>query len=171
MDKIWAPWRTQYVMGVKPEGEAAATPADPCVLCAKYKDAPENDRKNLVLFRGAHSFIMMNLYPYNSGHLMFVPYTHTGEYERLTTETTAEMTLFQQKMITVFRKLMNPDGFNIGMNLGRAAGAGITDHAHMHFVPRWNGDCNFMPVLADTKVISEHMDSTYEKLKKGIGDW
>jgi len=171
MDNIWAPWRMKYIQGVRPEKDAAATEADPCVLCAKFKDAPENDRKNLVLFRGKLSFIMMNLYPYNSGHLMIVPYMHTGRFEELPPETTAEMTAFLQKLLPVFRKVMSPDGFNIGMNLERVAGAGIIDHVHIHLVPRWNGDCNFMPVLAETKVISEHLDATYDKLKEGIGDW
>jgi ATP adenylyltransferase len=171
MDNIWAPWRMQYILGVRPEKDAAATEADPCVICAKYKDKPENDRKNLVLYRGKNSFIMMNLYPYNSGHLMIVPYMHTGLFEQLIPETTAEMMAFLQRMLPVFRKIMNPDGFNIGMNLERVAGAGIIDHVHIHLVPRWNGDCNFMPVLADTKVISEHIEETYDKLKEGIGDW
>ncbi len=168
MDNIWAPWRIQYILGARPEKDASAADADPCVLCANHKDTPDNDRKNLLLFRGNYSFIMMNLYPYNTGHLMFVSYQHTGVFQELPDETTNEMMSLVKKMIPIFKKCMKPDGFNIGMNLGRVAGAGITDHVHIHLVPRWNGDCNFMPVLAETKVISEHIEATYDKLKTEI---
>ena len=168
MDTIWAPWRIQYILGVKPEKDAAATEADPCILCAKYKDSPDNDRRNLVLHRGEHAFILMNLYPYNTGHLMLVPYIHTGAFEELGPEVTAEMMSLMQKMISVFRKVLKPDGFNAGINLGRVAGAGVIGHVHIHLVPRWNGDCNFMPVLGDTKIISEHIEATYDKLKAAI---
>jgi ATP adenylyltransferase len=168
MDKIWAPWRMQYILGVKSESELEAEKKHECVLCAKYKAGPADDRKNLVLFRGKHSFILMNLYPYNSGHLMFVPYTHSGDYESLPGEDVAEMTELSRKMIPVMRSAMNPQGFNLGINLGRVAGAGIIDHVHLHMVPRWNGDCNFMPVLSDTKIISEHIETTYDKIKREI---
>ena len=169
MDKIWAPWRTQYILGIKPE-EAADSVREPCVLCGKHKAAPGKDRENLLLHRGAQSFIMMNLYPYNTGHLMIVPYEHTGAFEALAPAVTAEMTSFLQKLFPIFRTSMNPDGYNVGMNFGRIAGAGIVDHVHIHLVPRWNGDCNFMPVLADTKVISEHIEATYDKLKAAMGE-
>ncbi len=170
MDKIWAPWRTQYILGIKPENEPVEEPLDPCVLCAKFKASPEKDRANLVLHRGSRSFVMMNLYPYNSGHIMIVPYEHTGVFESLEPAVTTEMTLFLQKLLPIFKKTMNPDGFNMGMNLGHVAGAGIADHVHIHLVPRWNGDTNFMPVLADTKVISEHIEATYDRLKAAINE-
>ncbi|HOO56129.1 MAG TPA: HIT domain-containing protein [bacterium] len=168
MDRIWAPWRIQYILGMDDGKKEAGKKNHGCVLCANHEADPENDRKNLVLHRGEHSYIMMNLYPYNSGHLMFVPYKHTGDFGALACETVAEMMALTQKMIPVIGETMSPHGFNIGMNLGRVAGAGIVDHVHLHLVPRWNGDCNFMPVLSDTKVISEHIEATYDRLKKAI---
>jgi len=168
MDRIWAPWRIQYILGIKPEDKARSSEEDPCVLCALRKSEPEKDRGNLLLHRGEHSIIMMNLYPYNSGHLMFVPNTHTGDFEQLSGDETAEIMSFAQRMIPVFKKVMNPDGYNLGINLGRVAGAGIIDHVHLHLVPRWNGDANFMPVIGETKVISDHIEMTYDRLLKGM---
>ncbi len=135
-----------------------------CVFCDKLRAAPENDRDNLLLVRGAHAFIVLNLYPYTNGHLMVAPNQHCGELESLDDETLKEMMLLVSKGIRALRRTMNPQGFNVGANLGRVAGAGVEDHVHFHVVPRWNGDTNFMPVLADTRMIPELLPQTYDNL-------
>jgi len=152
MKIVWAPWRIEYISGEKEEG---------CIFCNKPKEI--QDRKNLILYRGSAGFIIMNRYPYANGHLMTVPYRHTNnilslnEAERLDI---MNLTIICTEML----KILKPEGFNIGMNLGRIAGAGIDDHIHFHVVPRWNGDTNFMPVIAETKVIPEYIDQTYLRL-------
>ncbi|WP_022671024.1 HIT family protein [Hippea alviniae] len=155
MDKLWAPWRIGYILSDKKE--------DGCVFCNAFNS--KNDEEKLVLFRSKHSFIIMNLYPYNAGHLMVVPNRHISNPIELTEEEQLDMFKLTNKCIEILKKVMNPDGFNLGMNLGRSAGAGIDDHIHIHIVPRWNGDTNFMPILSDTKVISESLKETYKKLK------
>lgn len=158
MDKLWAPWRIGYILSDKKE--------DGCVFCNAFKS--DNDEDRLVLFRSKHSFIIMNLYPYNAGHLMVVPNRHISSPTELKEEEQLDMFKLTNKCIEILKKVMNPDGFNVGMNLGRSAGAGIDDHIHIHIVPRWNGDTNFMPILADTKVISESLKETYKKLKGAL---
>lgn len=151
---LWAPWRIEYISQPKLEH---------CVLC----EQPErSDKERFVLKRGKHSFIIMNLYPYNNGHLMVCPYQHTSDYFSLDQETKAEMLAFIEESMAVVKKVMNPAGFNIGMNITRTAGAGIDDHLHWQIVPRWEGDTNFMPVLNHTKVLVEALEETWEKLKK-----
>ena len=135
-----------------------------CIFCNKLRAAPERDRENLVLLRGARAFILLNLYPYANGHLMVAPNQHCGELEALDGETLKEMMLLVGKGIRALRHEMNPQGFNVGANLGRVAGAGVEDHVHFHIVPRWNGDTNFMPVLAETRMIPELLPQTYESL-------
>lgn len=156
MHHLWAPWRAEYILG-------GAT-ASGCIFCQKPQQ--ESDPANYILHRGASCFVIMNLYPYNNGHLMIVPYRHVAEFEALTVEESTDMMSVVQTWIRVLKHAMAPQGFNVGMNLGRVAGAGIEEHLHIHVVPRWNGDTNFMPVVGETKVISEGLDRTYSKLKE-----
>lgn len=135
-----------------------------CIFCNKINAVKRRDRKNLLLWRGERAFIALNLYPYSNGHLMVAPYAHTGELESLDGETLKEMMLLVAKSIRALRRTMNPQGFNIGANLGRVAGAGVDDHVHIHIVPRWGGDTNFMPVLAETRMIPELLPQTYDGL-------
>ena len=155
MKNLWAPWRIEYIeMPKHDEG---------CIFCQKPQQ--NKDEENLIVFRGKTCYVIFNRYPYNNGHLMIVPFKHTGELSQLSAEEKLELMdllILSQKALT---EVMSPHGFNIGMNLGLVAGAGVKDHLHFHIVPRWNGDTNFMPVLADTKVISEGLDDTYRKLK------
>ena len=135
-----------------------------CVFCDKLRDPPEKDRDNLLLARGARAMMMLNLFPYTNGHLLVAPNQHCGDLDALDGETLKEMMLLVSKGIRALRKSMNPQGFNVGANLGRVAGAGVEDHVHFHIVPRWNGDTNFMPVLADTRMIPELLPQTYDSL-------
>ncbi|ASI99718.1 HIT family protein [Thermococcus celer] len=157
MKVLWAPWRIEYIRSPKHEG---------CIFCDFPRE--NRDRERLILHRGRYSFVIMNNYPYNPGHVMIAPYRHVGRWEDLTDEELLEIMRLSQLMIKVIKKVMNPDGFNMGVNLGRVAGAGIEDHVHLHIVPRWNGDTNFMPVVADTKVIPESLQEAYEELKAAI---
>jgi len=145
--------------------EEAVKQAQGCIFCEKPRQ--NKDEENYILLRGKHCYIMLNAFPYNNGHLMIAPYRHITQIEELTDEEAKE--LFQQLKLSLqaLKKAMNPDGFNIGVNIGRPAGAGF-DHLHVHVVPRWNGDTNFMPILAETKVISEHLANTYKKLKQHL---
>jgi ATP adenylyltransferase len=136
-----------------------------CVFCQKLAQGPEHDRENYVLFRGQHASVILNLYPYNNGHLMVLPYAHVGSLEDLPVEVQAEMIHLVSYFIQLLRQAMNPAGFNIGINIGKAAGAGIDDHIHIHVVPRWYGDTNFMSVIADMRVIPEWLDDTYANLR------
>jgi len=144
-----------YIKGVKKEEEG-------CVFCTKPEQT--NDKENLLLFRGRKSFVLMNLFPYNNGHLMIIPYKHTSDILDIDKETSGEMWELLSQSKRVLTTVMNPEGFNIGMNIGRSAGAGIDQHIHMHIVPRWNGDTNFMPVVGETKVISQALSETYDVL-------
>jgi ATP adenylyltransferase len=154
MERLWAPWRLEYIVGEKEEG---------CIFCEFPKRG--DDTKYLILHREALVYVIMNAFPYSNGHLLIAPYRHVGDISELTDEESLGMMLLARKCCQVLREAVRPDGFNLGMNLGTAAGAGIADHAHMHIVPRWNGDTNFMPVLADVKVIPEALEATYAKLK------
>jgi ATP adenylyltransferase len=152
---LWAPWRMQYILGPKTNG---------CILCEKGREPGEDDTKNLILARGPFTYVLMNIYPYNSGHLMIAPYRHLESLEKLSSEERAEMMTWASDSERILRAAFQAMGFNIGVNVGRVAGAGIDDHVHMHVVPRWNGDTNFMPVLGETKVIPEHLEETYARL-------
>lgn len=134
-----------------------------CIFCEAFQN-PANDERNFVLHRAAHNFVILNLYPYISGHLMIAPNAHLDEFGAALKETTDEMMDLAKRCQTALREVYNPDGFNLGMNLGRAAGAGVADHFHLHIVPRWNGDTNFMPVLSGTKMLSEGLRGLYDKL-------
>lgn len=156
MEQIWAPWRIRYIETAKAEVEG-------CFLCEKPKE--NKDEKNYILYRGQKNFVILNSYPYNPGHLMVAPYRHVGSPEELTKEERNEHFGMISRGVEVLKRVFNPSGFNIGMNLGRAAGAGVADHIHTHIVPRWVGDSNFMPVVADVRVLPEALAETYDKLK------
>jgi len=154
MERIWAPWRIQYIQADKPDG---------CILCEKPVE--DNDSQNYILYRGEKNFVILNSYPYNPGHLMVAPYRHVSSPEELNEEERNEHFEIVSRCINVLRQVLNPGGFNVGMNIGKTAGAGIEDHIHTHVVPRWQGDTNFMSVLADVRVIPEALADTYQKLK------
>ncbi|OKY79197.1 MAG: HIT family hydrolase [Candidatus Methanohalarchaeum thermophilum] len=158
-EKLFAPWRREYVKEAK-DG------TDGCVFC----ELPEgdDDKDNLILFRGNLNYLVLNKYPYNPGHAMVVPFDHVGDYTQLDEETIKERYSIEKMYIEAARSVFDPDGFNVGMNLGRTAGAGVDDHIHVHLVPRWNGDNNFMPVISDTRVISQSLKSAYEELNREL---
>ncbi len=135
-----------------------------CFLCAKPAEDPARDAENLVLLRGTRCFVLLNLYPYNTGHLMVAPFTHTGDFASLDAHVASELTALTQRSIAALEAEYQPDAFNVGMNLGRVAGAGVPDHLHVHVVPRWSGDTSFMPVVGETKVMPEALEQTYQRL-------
>jgi ATP adenylyltransferase len=143
----------RYIKKPKPKG---------CIFCTKPRQ--DRDRKNYILYRGTHNFVMMNLYPYTTGHLLITPYRHESKLEALDPDTLLELMTLSQRSLVAIEAVLSPQGFNIGVNMGRVAGAGIEEHFHLHVVPRWNGDTNFMPFLAGVRVIPEHLDETYAKL-------
>ncbi|MCS7136314.1 MAG: HIT domain-containing protein [Nitrososphaerota archaeon] len=153
MKWLWAPWRMAYI---------SSGGSKECIFCAK--GVSSNEREDLVLFKGKRCFVLMNLYPYNTGHLMVAPYRHVGNLTELDDYERNELMELIVKSIAILQKVLNPDGFNVGVNLGRAAGAGIEGHVHFHIVPRWSGDTNFMTVVGDVKVMPELLSDTYEKL-------
>jgi len=156
MDRIWAPWRMEYISSNKSAGEKK------CFLCVD----PEKDAESLVVGRRGTAFVIMNRFPYTNGHVMVVPVRHTGLVEELSDEESLDMMRLVRTMISIFKEQFKVDGLNVGINVGRAAGAGLEEHAHIHIVPRWFGDTNFMPVSGETRVISEHLSESYEKLKR-----
>lgn len=155
MENLWAPWRMAFIEPDRPRSPE-------CIFCTQ--PAEQQDAKHHILYRGEHCFMMLNLYPYNNGHLMVAPYAHVGSFELLSAATLADLTAQTQLALRALRLAMKPDGFNMGINQGKVAGAGFAEHIHFHVVPRWNGDTNFMPVLADIKVMPEHLDVVYQKL-------
>ncbi|GBD94494.1 AP-4-A phosphorylase [bacterium BMS3Abin05] len=158
--RLWAPWRLQYIQNADAEKEKG------CIFCLIPEETPEKDRKNLLLYRGEKTFVVLNRFPYNNGHLMVVPYRHIAGFESLESDEKLEMMNLIEKSILALKKAFHPQGFNVGMNLGRVAGAGIDKHIHFHIVPRWNGDTNFMPVIGQTKVISSSLEDTLLVLKQ-----
>ncbi len=160
VERLWTPWRMAFIQSAAEPGGAEQG----CFLCAKAADDRGHDRDNLVLYRGERCFALLNLFPYNTGHLMLAPYAHTGDFGTLDANTAAELTALTQKAVAAIQATYRPDAFNIGMNLGRIAGAGVPDHLHVHVVPRWSGDTNFMPVIGETKVMPEALDQTYDRL-------
>lgn len=158
MDVLRAPWRMSYI------NESGAGKG--CFFCDYASD--DNDDENLVIARGRHAFVVMNRYPYSTGHLMVVPYKHTAELSDLLPEEASEMLALAAESLRVLRSVMRAEGFNMGVNIGRAAGAGVDTHIHLHIVPRWNGDTNFMTVTAETKVLPEALSKTYSRLR---GEW
>ena len=158
MEKLFSPWRSQYISSFANEEKK-----DTCVLCDAYNGS--DDEASLVVYRGREAFVLMNKFPYNSGHLMVLPARHTSDFQSLTKSEMAETTELLRLSERALRELFHPQGFNIGMNIGRSAGAGIDAHLHWHIVPRWNGDTNFMPILADVKVVSEDMTAQWKRLR------
>lgn len=158
MEKLWSPWRSRYIQSFGAPAEDAS-----CFLCAAGQRGGEF-REGLVVARGATCFVVMNKFPYNAGHLMVAPKRHEGELEQLTPEESTEMMTLIRHTSEVLRAAYSPHGLNVGANIGRAAGAGVPGHLHFHLVPRWNGDTNFMPVLADVKVVSESLEETRERI-------
>jgi len=161
VQRLWSPWRHAYIAA----SGADMPEADSCIFCDAARN-PTNDEKNFVLYRGEHTFVILNLYPYISGHLMIAPNAHLGELDTTPKETTDEMMDLAKRCQTALREIYRPHGFNMGMNLGRAAGAGIADHIHMHLIPRWAGDTNFMTSVSETRVLSEDLPTTYHKLRE-----
>ncbi|MBE0431047.1 MAG: HIT domain-containing protein [Dehalococcoidia bacterium] len=157
MEHLWAPWRIEYLQRAAETG---------CILCQKPRES--NDEANLILYRGQHSFVILNAFPYNPGHLMVAPYRHIADLQDFTDEEAGELFAILKRSLELLREVMKPVGFNVGLNLGRAAGAGIDKHLHTHIVPRWAGDTNFMPVVADTKVMPEALIGTYRKLREKL---
>jgi ATP adenylyltransferase len=157
MDYLWAPWRIQYIKQAVKNEDAG------CILCDH--PAKKDDQKNLILYHGKLNYVMMNRYPYNAGHLMVAPERHVNSPELLTDAERNEHFKIVSQCVAVLKEAFHCDGFNVGINLGRVAGAGIDQHMHTHVVPRWNGDTNFMPILGDTKVINEALEETYAMLK------
>jgi ATP adenylyltransferase len=161
MRNLWAPWRQEFILGRKEKG---------CIFCKRL--TKDDDRKNLILYRGKAAFVILNKYPYNSGHLMVVPNRHQRELEALTTGELTELMQLTQKCVQVLKKTFSPEGFNIGFNLGKTAGAGIDDHLHIHVVPRFTGDTNFLPVIGETKLqsvgLEEVLDFLAPRFKKAV---
>ncbi|MCX6899359.1 MAG: HIT domain-containing protein [Verrucomicrobia bacterium] len=163
MEHLWAPWRMQYIQtAIKNKSNEG------CIFCVKPQAS--DDQKNLIILRDKTCFALMNLFPYNPGHLMIAPYKHTGELDDLTEAELADLMLLTRRCKRLLTAVIQPQAFNIGINLGLTAGAGITDHLHVHIVPRWNGDTNFMPVIGETKVIPEALDPLYQRLRAGVAN-
>jgi ATP adenylyltransferase len=155
MDFLFSPWRYAYITGASQPGE--------CVFCALLQ--AQNDAQNLIVYRGQSCFVMLNAFPYTSGHSMVVPYEHVDELQKLARPAADEMMALTQKLEGALRELYRPDGINLGMNVGKAAGAGIAGHIHMHVLPRWFGDTNFMTAIGETRVLPEDLQTTYQRLK------
>jgi len=156
MQRLWAPWRMEYIQ------EAREPVREACIFCALPR--AQADRDNLILWRGRWVFTILNKFPYNPGHLMVAPYTHTADLDALCPEELTDLMHGVRRAVGCLRAAMHPDGYNMGINLGLTAGAGVPGHVHFHVVPRWEGDHNFMPVLAETKVMPEHLRRTYDKV-------
>ena len=158
MKNLWAPWRMTYIMG---EDEHSKSPK--CIFCVDA-DQTGPDKSRLILYLGRMSLVMMNRYPYNNGHLLAAPRRHVPDLSSLNVEEMTDLMLTVRSAVEIMNKAVNPDGFNVGLNLGRVAGAGIEAHLHFHIVPRWNGDTNFMTVFADVRVIPEHLEASFDRL-------
>ncbi len=157
-ERIWAPWRLRYVKN--------ADKSDDCIFCAK--PCAGDDRETLIVHRGTSCFVMLNLFPYTNGHLMVAPFEHIGATEEIEATVTAEMMALAQQGIRILREVYQPEGFNLGINQGRVAGAGVEGHIHLHVVPRWAGDNNYMPVIADARVMPQSLEESYDALLGGF---
>jgi len=155
MEHLWTPWRSTYIAG--------KTGARGCIFCSALRSG--NDKENLILHHAAHNFVMLNRFPYTSGHLMIAPNKHTSQLSELDESAADEMWRLARSVESIFTEIYRPDGLNIGMNLGEAAGAGIVDHLHLHMLPRWKGDANFMTVIGGTRVMPELLEDTFAKLQ------
>ena len=161
LQRLWAPWRFGYIAG--------ADPIDGCPFCVLPGRGPERDRESLILHRGEHAFVIFNAYPYNPGHLMVVPYTHEADLERLDEAAAVEMFSLGREGVRILKERIGAQGINLGMNLGSVAGAGITDHLHLHVVPRWGGDTNFISVVGSARVLPKALEELYDELVPGFG--
>jgi ATP adenylyltransferase len=162
METLWAPWRIEYILSEKP---------DECIFCEKPAAGAAHDEDHYILFRAERCFVILNAFPYNNGHLMVVPYQHEAELDALPPEVLGEVMQVTARCTRLLRESFRADGFNVGLNQGRVAGAGIEEHLHVHVVPRWNGDTNFMPVIGQTKVLPEALRTAYEKLRPCFAAW
>lgn len=167
MDRLWAPWRAQYILG-NASKPTAPTSTEACFICHAVQSAPALDRENLLVLRSPDSLVLLNRYPYNNGHLLVAPCTHKAALSDLSDAELTSSVLIVREMVSILGRMLKPQGFNIGLNLGKSAGAGLPGHIHWHIVPRWDGDTNFMPVLSDTRVIIESLDSFYQRLAEEI---
>ncbi len=163
MNRLWAPWRMEYILDKHKH--------DLCLFCdiskkEKNRVNKSRDRKNLVLHRSKKCFVVLNKYPYNSGHLMVVPYFHTSSFDGLDDDVLFDLIKNMERSTGILKQVLNPDGFNMGLNFGKVAGAGMESHMHIHVVPRWTGDTDSMPIIAETRVMPEHLMKTYNKLVK-----
>ncbi|MFZ0617326.1 MAG: HIT domain-containing protein [Candidatus Acidiferrales bacterium] len=158
MDYLWTPWRYRYI--------ADASKDEGCVFCAAL--AANDDSKTFIVHRASKNFVILNLYPYTTGHVMIVPYVHVADLSASDPETLAEMMRLAQRVQSALESTYHPQGYNLGMNLGRAAGAGVTGHLHLHVLPRWSGDANFMSVVGETRVEPEELPTTYERLRQAL---
>ncbi|MCC6588243.1 MAG: HIT domain-containing protein [Bryobacterales bacterium] len=157
MDRLWSPWRFRYI---------SSTPSTQgCIFCEKHVDT--RDRENLILHRAAHNYVLLNLYPYTNGHLMIAPYAHVPTLEELNAEAAAEMMRLAQRAEALLRERYRAPGINLGMNIGACAGAGVAGHIHLHVLPRWPGDANFMTTVGETRVLPEELHDSWEKLRHG----
>ncbi|MCG8347844.1 MAG: HIT domain-containing protein [Chloroflexales bacterium] len=159
MEVKFTPWRMNYIKG------SVETKIEGCVLCTLHQAKPAQDKENLVLYRGKECYVVMNLYPYNTGHLMVVPYEHVADLPGMNGATAQELFELTRRCVALLGAEYQPQGFNLGMNLGRTAGAGIDEHLHMHIVPRWSGDTNYMPIIGGAKLIPEALEQTYARLR------
>ena len=160
MDTLWSPWRHEYIASASKSSEGKQE----CVFCA-LRDASEHDESNYVVYRAEHCFVTLNIYPYTSGHLLVIPYEHAGDLDAASKEATNELMDLLKRCQTALRAAYEPEGINVGMNLGKAAGAGVADHIHFHILPRWFGDTNFMTAVGSTRVIPEDLATTYQKIR------
>ena len=163
MERLWSPWRHEYIASTSSDRSNDSA----CFFC-EVQPNPNDDLKNLVVFRGDFSFVILNRYPYISGHLMIAPYAHLGDLHAAPKDTTDEMMDLAKRCEFALRQAYQPQGFNLGMNLGRVAGAGVADHIHLHLLPRWAGDTNFMSTVGETRVLPEDLETTYRKLEGKI---
>ncbi|GAB4540027.1 MAG: HIT domain-containing protein [Thermodesulfovibrionia bacterium] len=156
MKRLWAPWRMEYILDERRH--------DKCLFCSILNE--KRDKKNLILWRGENCFVLMNKYPYNNGHLMVVPNIHTPTFDGLSDDMLFDLIKTVRLSVDVIKRAMHPDGFNLGLNFGKVAGAGMESHMHIHIVPRWTGDTDSMPIIAETRVMPEHLSRTYNKLRR-----
>jgi ATP adenylyltransferase len=163
LDRLYTPWRFDYIKGASGEKTGFG---DSCVFCSLL--ARDDDEACFILKRASHNFVILNIYPYTSGHLMIVPFEHTADFAALAKETSDEMLDLAKRAVGVLGETYHPHGFNLGMNLGQAAGAGVSDHLHLHVLPRWSGDANFMSTVGETRVIPEDLRTTFDKLRGRI---
>jgi ATP adenylyltransferase len=167
VDRLWTPWRYQYITGESGEKSGGGDDdqsANSCIFCTLPRQDPADDERNYILHRARHNFIILNIYPYTSGHLLIIPYEHTSELDSVSKSATDELMDLAKRTQGLLREAYRPHGFNLGMNLGRAAGAGVAAHVHLHIMPRWTGDANFMSTVGETRVLPEDLRTTYQKL-------